>query len=182
MSARRVSRCLLLVALALLAGCEQRREMADQPKFHAYGASGLFTNGKAARPRIRDTVAMDDPSAPVPEPPVTLALLKRGRQRFDIFCAPCHGPVGDGRGRIVERGFPAPPSYHIDRLRQAPDQHFYDVITHGYGAMYSYASRVPPPDRWAIIAYIRALQLSQHASLADVPAKERARLEQGVRR
>jgi mono/diheme cytochrome c family protein len=114
----------------------------------------------------------------VPNPyPITAQLLHRGRERFDIYCSPCHSPVGDGDGRVVRRGFPAPPSYHSERLRNAPDSHFYAVITNGYGAMYSYASRVPPADRWAIVAYIRALQLSQHAGLDDVPPPQRARLE-----
>ena len=108
--------------------------------------------------------------------PITRALLQRGRERFDIHCAPCHSPVGDGDGMIVRRGFPQPPSYHSARLRAAPDRHFYDVITRGYGIMYSYADRVAPEDRWAIVAYIRALQLSQYASLKDVPADEASRL------
>ena len=95
-------------------------------------------------------------------PPLTLALLQRGQERFRIDCTPCHSELGDGNGMVVQRGFPHPPSYHIDRLRQAPTQHFYDVITNGYGAMYSFAARVAPDDRWAIAAYIRALQLSQH--------------------
>ena len=93
--------------------------------------------------------------------PVTMQLLKRGQERFDIYCEPCHSPVGDGDGMVARRGFPHPPSYHIARLRQAPDRHFYDVMTHGYGIMYSYADRVTPEDRWAIVAYIRALQRSQ---------------------
>ena len=114
----------------------------------------------------------------VPNPlPVTAATLARGQERFGIFCAPCHGPLGDGDGLVARRGFPNPPSYHSDRLRNAPDSHLFAVITHGYGAMYPYANRVPPADRWAIVAYIRALQRSQHASLADVPAGERERLE-----
>jgi mono/diheme cytochrome c family protein len=105
--------------------------------------------------------------------PVTRELLVRGRERFNAFCSPCHGKLGDGNGMIVQRGFPHPPSYHIDRLRQAPDGHFYDVITNGFGVMYSYAARVAPEDRWAITAYIRALQLSQNASTNDLPAQER---------
>ena len=105
-----------------------------------------------------------------------LLLIERGQERFDIFCAPCHGRVGDGDGMIVERGFPRPPSYHIDRLRNAPTRHFYDVITEGYGARYSYAARVPPADRWAIVAYIRALQLSQDTAAGSLPADVRARL------
>ena len=105
-----------------------------------------------------------------PAPPVTLALLERGQERFRIYCTPCHSELGDGHGMIVQRGFPPPPSYHIDRLREAPAQHFYDVITNGYGAMYPFAERVQPADRWAIAAYIRALQRSQNATVADVLA------------
>ncbi|HUI22307.1 MAG TPA: cytochrome c [Methylocella sp.] len=110
-------------------------------------------------------------------PPVTFALLARGQERFRIYCTPCHSELGDGNGMIVQRGFPPPPSYHTDRLRQAPVQHFYDVITNGYGAMYSFANRVQPPDRWAIAAYIRALQRSQDAQVADVPENERGALQ-----
>ncbi|HWA87740.1 MAG TPA: cytochrome c [Opitutus sp.] len=108
--------------------------------------------------------------------PLTRALLERGRERFNIYCAICHGRDGYGRGIVVRRGFPAPPSYHEQRLRDAPVGHFFDVITHGYGVMYSYADRVSVPDRWAIAAYIRALQRSQHATLADVPTDQRPRL------
>ncbi|HET7411136.1 MAG TPA: cytochrome c, partial [Pararhizobium sp.] len=100
-------------------------------------------------------------------PKVTEALLKRGHQRFDIYCSPCHGLAGYGDGMVVQRGFPHPPSFHSARLRAAPASHLFDVITKGYGVMYSYASRVPPHDRWAIIAYIRALQLSQNATVAE---------------
>jgi mono/diheme cytochrome c family protein len=157
---------LLLAAAALLAACDR---MTDQPRSKPY--RGLPT---AASLRPEGTVARAKPAAP---PTLSLALIERGRERFDINCAPCHGRSGDGRGMIVERGFPAPPSYHIDRLRNAPSQHFYDVITNGYGAMYSYAARVPEPDRWAIVAYIRALQQSQNAALADVPAEKRRALQ-----
>jgi mono/diheme cytochrome c family protein len=101
--------------------------------------------------------------------PVTRQVLDRGQQRFNIYCAPCHGLLGDGNGIITQRGLRHPPSYHIDRLRQAPVGHFYDVITHGFGAMQDYSAQISPHDRWAIIAYIRALQLSQHATVADVP-------------
>ena len=97
--------------------------------------------------------------------PITMQLLERGRQRFGIYCEPCHSPLGDGDGMIPRRGFPHPPSYHIARLRNAPDRHFYDVMTNGYGIMYSYGDRVTPEDRWAIVAYIRALQRSQGAGL-----------------
>jgi mono/diheme cytochrome c family protein len=117
------------------------------------------------------------PLAAVNPLPITLATLERGRERFDIYCSPCHSKAGDGDGMVVRRGFPAPPSYHIDRLRNAPDAHFFSVITNGYGAMYSYADRTTVDDRWAIVAYIRALQLSQHATIDDVPAERRAALE-----
>ena len=110
------------------------------------------------------------------KPAVTAALLERGHERFGIFCQPCHGAGGDGNGIVVQRGMPQPTSYHDERLRSADDQHFFDVISNGYGAMYSYAARVPPADRWAIVAYIRALQLSRHASLEDVPQDARTQL------
>jgi mono/diheme cytochrome c family protein len=108
--------------------------------------------------------------------PITPQLLHRGQQRFDIYCAPCHSRAGDGDGMIARRGFPHPPSYHTDALRNAPDSHFYDVITNGYGAMFPYADRVAPQDRWAIVAYIRALQLSQHAPASELDAQDLARL------
>lgn len=108
--------------------------------------------------------------------PVTRDLLARGRERFDIYCAPCHGRSGAGDGMIVRRGFPAPPSYHSERLRHAPDNHFYQVISDGYGVMYPYADRILPQDRWAIVAYIRALQLSQHAPRDQLDADDLAHL------
>ncbi len=110
---------------------------------------------------------------PVAVPPVSLALLERGQEQFRIFCTPCHSELGDGNGMIVQRGFPHPPSYHSATLRAAPVQHFYDVITHGWGIMYSFSARVKPADRWAIAAYIRALQLSQQASADDLPPEQR---------
>ncbi len=109
--------------------------------------------------------------------PVTRETLLRGQDRFDIYCAPCHGRTGEGNGMIPRRGYPAPPSYHIDRLRAAPIGHFFDVITRGYGVMYSYGARVEPADRWAIAAYIRVLQLSHDAKISDVPEQDRAQLE-----
>jgi mono/diheme cytochrome c family protein len=108
--------------------------------------------------------------------PIDRQTLDRGRERFDIFCSPCHSIAGDGDGMVPRRGFPHPPSYHTPRLRNAPDAHFYNVITQGYGMMYSYADRVAPRDRWAIVAYIRALQLSQNARIDDVPPEHRAEL------
>jgi mono/diheme cytochrome c family protein len=109
-------------------------------------------------------------------PAVTLALLEHGQQQFHVFCAPCHSELGDGRGMVVQRGFPAPPSFYIDRLRTAPPQHFYDVISDGYGAMYSFAQRVAPFDRWAIIAYIRALQASQNTTADQLTQAQQAEL------
>lgn len=164
--------------------------MADQPKYQPLQASTFFEDGRASRPRVPGTVARGQLRAdealytgstggklvdtfPFP---VTPAVLQRGRERYNIFCAPCHDQVGTGRGMIVQRGFQPPPSFHIERLREAPVGYFFTVITNGFGAMYDYADRIPPRDRWAIIAYIRALQLSQHATLADVPAEERQRL------
>lgn len=108
--------------------------------------------------------------------PVTRALIERGRERFDIYCAVCHGRDGYGAGIVVRRGFPPPPSYHDDRLRQAPDGHFFDVMTRGYGVMLPYADRLTPDDRWAVVAFIRTLQRSQHTALADLSPDERRRL------
>ena len=109
--------------------------------------------------------------------PVTRPLLERGQERYTIFCVPCHDSVGNGQGIIVQRGFRQPPSFHLERLREAPIGHFFAVMTNGFGAMADYATQIPPQDRWAITAYIRALQLSQHATLTDVPAEVRQRLE-----
>jgi len=122
------------------------------------------------RPRVRDGSSYANPL------PLTKALLTRGQQRYDIYCAPCHGRSGDGAGMVVQRGFPAPPSYHTDRLRRAADSHFYQVISDGYGVMYPYADRITPHARWAIVAYIRALQLSQHATRDRLDALDLARL------
>ncbi len=112
-------------------------------------------------------------ATPAAVPAVTLALLQRGQTRFRIYCTPCHSELGDGRGVVVQRGFPAPPSYHTAHLRAAPPQYFYDVITSGYGAMFSFSERVAPADRWAIAAYIKALQRSQQASAEDIAAFEK---------
>lgn len=167
--------------------------MYNQPKAKTYSATDFFANGASARPIPAHTVeyhlARENEAyytgltngllvAQLPAPlKLTPQLLERGRERFDIYCAVCHGLTGDGNGEVVQRGFPAPPTYHSDRLRNAPIGHFYDVITNGYGVMYPYASRVEPNDRWAIAAYIRALQLSQHATLGDLPPNEQRRGE-----
>lgn len=180
--------CAVLTAAA--AGC--RRDMFHQPYSKPLAPSDFFQdNHMASRPLVPHTVARGHLEAnevfytgkagtnlvetfPMP---ITRAVLERGRERFEIYCSPCHGRTGDGNGMIVQRGFPPPPSYHIDRLRKAPVGHFFDVITQGYGVMYSYAQRVEPADRWAIAAYIRALQKSHAATLAEVPPAERAKLE-----
>jgi mono/diheme cytochrome c family protein len=159
------ARALLGLCLMALAGCN---DMSTQPKQKTY--SPLV--GPAAEPEGM----VEYQSQPAPVPRVTLALLERGQERYRIYCAPCHSELGDGNGMIVQRGFPPPPSFHIERLRAAPPQHFYDVMTQGYGAMYAFAERVQPADRWAIAAYIRALQRSQNASLADLSPAEREAL------
>lgn len=167
-----------LLGVWLVAGCNQ--QMEDMPRYDSDEASPLFANGSSAQPPVEGTVAREEDIAVRPDenlPPIDLALLRRGQERYDIFCSPCHSVVGDGDGLVVRRGFPSPPSFHQTALRAAPDNHFYDVITHGYGAMYPYGSRVPPADRWAIVAYIRALQFSQNAEAGSLPPGERAKLE-----
>jgi len=179
--------------LFLLAGC--RPDMFQQPKYNPLSASDFFPDGAGSRPLAPGTVARGRLEENQPfytgkrgtnlleafPMQVSRAVLDRGRERYDIYCSVCHGRTGAGNGMIPQRGFPAPPSYHIDRLRQAPVGHFFDVMTQGYGVMYSYASRVAPEDRWAIVAYIRALQLSHDARLEDVPPVERAGLESASR-
>ncbi len=179
----------LLVLLMLAAGCGHN--MSRQPRYNPLAPSDFFADGRSERPVVPGTVAHGSPAFGDPAytgrgangevlermpVPVTRGLLERGRERFDIYCSPCHGRTGDGQGMIVKRGFRQPPSYHTQRLLDAPDGHFFGVITDGFGEMYSYADRVAPADRWAIIAYIRALQFSQDARLDDVPPAERRRL------
>jgi mono/diheme cytochrome c family protein len=151
---------LWIAPLGLLCGCHQSLTMSDQPKGAEWERTKLFRNGRVLQPPPPGSVAREDDTADVlrEKPPMTLALVERGRQRFNIFCSECHGPTGEGDGMVVQRGFPHPPSFHEPRLIAAPDEHFVDVITNGHGVMYSYADRVPPADRWAIAAYIRALQ------------------------
>jgi len=182
------------LAVAVLPGC--RSEMYDQPRYKPYAASGFFADGTSARPLLAGTVPRPDPrvrgkaSALLFETgktadtlaetlpfPVDRSVLLRGQERFRIFCTPCHGELGNGRGMIVRRGFNPPPSFHTDELRKEPVGHFFDVMTRGFGTMYSYAARIPARDRWAIAAYIRALQLSQHAHAADLPAEDHAQLQ-----
>jgi mono/diheme cytochrome c family protein len=185
-------RIFIAATFVVIAGCENgTRDMYDQPKYKPLGASTLWEDGRASRPLepgtvVHSTGALAGTSsgrfgAIVPnyqeQASFTVNALQRGRQRYEIYCSPCHGLEGDGDGYITRRGFPHPPSYHNDRLRSAPDLHFYQVITNGYGTMYPYADRLSPDDRWAVVAYVRALQLSQHAGLEQVPAEERMRLE-----
>ncbi len=167
-----------LVVSGVVTGCDQR--MIRQPKDKAFGASQLFANGRVQQVPPEGTVARDAvfwDFNTAQRPPMSAELLARGRERFDIFCAPCHGRTGDGDGMIIERGMPRPPSIHAARLRETPDRHILQVITNGYGAMYSYADRVPPSDRWAIAAYIRALQLSRNTDVATLPDELRQKVE-----
>ncbi|WP_148863667.1 c-type cytochrome [Marinobacter fonticola] len=161
-----------------LAGCEQ--DMANQPRYEAYEAAPGWKNDQSALEPVPGTVSRGADLGPVPETlpmPLTAELLEEGRARYNTYCSPCHGRTGDADGMVVQRGFPAPPSLHNERLRSVALRHFYNVMTDGYGIMYSYAARVAPQDRWAVAAYIRALQLSQHASPEDLNEEQRASLE-----
>ncbi len=168
-------RTLPVLAFALVALAACRQDMHDQPRYDPLERSAFFPDGKASRPLVAGTIARGTaPDAP-PER-VTRALLERGRERYDVFCAPCHDRVGTGNGIVVQRGYRRPPSFHDERLRAAPVRYFADVIAHGFGQMPSYAAQVPAADRWAIAAYVRALQVSQHVAAADLTPAERARL------
>jgi mono/diheme cytochrome c family protein len=167
---------LMLAVLALQAACK-REDMYTQRVVRQWDPDLSAPDQTSVRPPVAGTLAREQPDAPVPAPVIIdAALLQRGQARYDIFCSPCHAVSGDGEGMIVQRGFPHPPAFTADRLRHARAQVFYDAITNGHGAMYSYAARVPPADRWAIAAYIRALQLSQSAVIAALPPQDRARL------
>lgn len=151
----------LLIAALLLVGCD---EMARQPRYGTYDNAAPLTGHPGMSRPPRGAVAREDLALAADlaqRPPMTMDLLARGRERYDIYCVPCHDPSGSGRGIVPARGFPNPPSFHIRRLREAPSRHIVDVITHGHGVMYSYADRIAPRDRWAIAAYVRALQLSR---------------------
>jgi cytochrome c5 len=168
--------CVLLGVLA--AGCT-RSNMDSQPKYHEYEQGGLFSNGRVLQAPPAGTIARDDAERAQEaktRPALTAALLARGREQYDIFCSPCHDRTGRGRGIVVQRGMPQPTSLHDQRLRSADDQHLYDVISDGYGAMYAHGDRIRPRDRWAIVSYIRALQLSQHAAVTDLPSDVRDRI------
>lgn len=189
MKANSSLRTFLLVFLGAssLAGCNYtlRQDMANQPRQNTLSPSDVFADGRSERQLIENTVArgsVEDDSLFVPKDsnafplPVTLELLQRGQERYNIFCTPCHGSQGNGLGMVAIRGMKHPPSYHQDRLRQEPNGYIYDVVTNGFGAMYGYSAQIPPRDRWAIIAYVRALQLSRNAHVADLPADLREKL------
>jgi hypothetical protein len=184
-----LSYCLALswiaLGLMLLAGC--RQDMHDQPRYEPLEPSTFFADGRSSRPLVEGTVARGylrldellntgkvngELSETLPFA-VTRELLQRGQERYNIYCTPCHDHVGNGQGMIVQRGLRPPPAFHIERLRAAPIGHFFDVITNGYGAMTNYAAEVAAADRWAIAAYIRALQLSQHAEVAELSEADR---------
>lgn len=186
----------LLALLACLAapiysGC--RQDMHDQPRLKPYAKSTFFADKRAMRPLVPNTVArgrlfedahlnlgkVDGKDAEAFPMPITKEILARGRERFGIYCINCHGTLGDGDGMIVSRGLKRPPSYHIDRLRQAPPGYIFGVITNGFGVMYDLSDRIRPDDRWAITAYVRALQQSQNSTLDDVPADKRDALLRG---
>ena len=177
----------------MAAGC--RQDMHDAPRYEPLEASTFFANGASARPFVANTVArgtlrqdehlyqgkINGQLADTFPMPVTAEVMARGQERYNVYCTPCHGRTGQGNGVVVQRGFRAPPSYHEERLRTAPAGYFFDVMTNGFGAMQDYASQVSVADRWAIAAYIRALQLSQRATIDDVPADRRGDLDRPVR-
>ncbi|BCS31137.1 hypothetical protein TBR22_A03370 [Luteitalea sp. TBR-22] len=190
-AARVAAACGLLLAGALVAGC--RQDMHDTPRYEPLEESDFFADKRAMRPIPEGTVARGNlrenevfytgkengelvDELP-PEVKLDKALLDRGQQRFNIYCAPCHSPLGDGNGTVVQRGYKRPASYHTERLMSIPIGYFYDVITNGFGQMPDYSAQVAPADRWAIAAYIRALQLSQDATIEDVPADKRGELD-----
>ena len=187
-----MSRSTLLLAVAgcaFLAAC--RQDMHDTPRYEPLEASTFFADGRGSRMPVANTVArgtlredehlyqgkIDGQLTDSFPMPVTAELMARGRERFNVFCSPCHGRTGQGNGMIVQRGFRAPTSFHEERLRTAPVGYFFDVQTNGFGAMSDYAAQVPVADRWAIAAFIRALQFSQRATINDVPAERRVDLD-----
>jgi len=189
------SRILLGLCAAMLSvvfgGCQIRQDMADQPKNTPLSPSPFFDDGRSERPLLENTVArgsIADEDLFIPKEsnafplPLTPELLKRGQERYKIFCSPCHGIQGDGNGMVSMRGMKHPPSFtdpNDPRLRQVPNGYLYDVVTNGFGAMLSYSAQVPPADRWAIIAYVRALQLSRNAPVSELPPDVRAKLPAG---
>lgn len=180
---------LVFIIACFAAAC--RQDMHNAPRYEPLEASTFFADGRGSRTLVANTVArgtlredthlyqgkIDGQLAGVFPMPVTAEVMARGRERFNVFCSPCHGRTGQGNGIVVQRGFRAPPSYHEERLRNAPVGYFFDVMTNGFGAMSDYAAQVPVADRWAIASYIRALQLSQRATIDEVPAERRADLD-----
>ena len=185
----RLAALAILVLSGALGAC--RQDMHDAPSYDPLQESTFFADGRASRVLVANTVArgqlredehlftgkINGQLATEFPMPVTAEVMARGQESFNAFCSPCHGRTGEGNGMIVQRGFRQPPSYHEDRLIEAPPGHFFDVMTNGFGAMQDYAAQVPVADRWAIAAYIRALQLSRRATMADVPADRRAELD-----
>jgi mono/diheme cytochrome c family protein len=186
---RRWHKAFALSLLVLTAAC--RQDMHDQPKYTAYKPSDFFADQRSARPLVEGTVAQgsleDDellyagrmggqPAAVFPFA-IDEAAMRRGRERYNIFCSPCHGLSGEGDGMVVQRGYRRPPSLHIDRLRQAPPGHIFDIVSNGFGAMPDYAAQIPVRDRWLIAAYLRALQLSQYAPTAELPPPVQSQLK-----
>lgn len=174
---RRAAMMIGLMTLLTAAACD--REMADQPRYETYDAGALFPNFRVMRHPVPGTVARGElavRAALDDRPVLSMDLLTRGRRLYDAFCTPCHDPAGTGRGVIVARGMPQPPSFHTARIRQAPDAHVLKVIAEGYGVMYGYGARIRPADRWAILGYVRALQLSGHVSADALPEPVRASL------
>jgi mono/diheme cytochrome c family protein len=184
MPSLRKSSWLGLLAILVLAGC--RQDMHDQPRFKPLAMNDFYPDLRSARDPVNGTVARgqlhedvyfytgkvgDNPGDYMPFP-VSEDVLTRGRERFNIYCAPCHSRVGDGNGMVVQRGYRHPPTFHQDRLRKAPLGYFFDVMTNGFGAMPDYAAQIPPRDRWCIVSYIRALQLSQNATQADAGGQQ----------
>jgi cytochrome c5 len=174
----------------MFAGCENtlRQDMANQPRQNPLSPSEFFADGRSERPALENTVvrgSIQDDALLVPKDsnafplPVTAELLERGQQRYAIFCTPCHGIQGDGMGMVAMRGMKHPPSYHQERLRQVPNGYLYDVVTNGFGAMYGYSAQIPPRDRWAIVAYLRALQLSRNVPVGQLPEELREKLMAG---
>jgi mono/diheme cytochrome c family protein len=172
--------------LVLLGGC--RQDMADQPRANPLSPTTFFADGRSERPLVDGTVprgSLADDALFVPKEsnafplPVNQELLERGQERYKIFCTPCHGLQGDGNGMVAVRGMKHPPTYHQDRLREVPNGYLYDVVTNGFGAMLGYSAQIPPRDRWAIIAYVRALQLSRNAPVSELPAELREKLDAG---
>ena len=178
-----------IASLLLIAGC--RQDMHDQPRYEPLEFSDFFDDGRASRPLVEGTVAQGQLQldtllytgriagelADTLPFPLTRELLARGQERYNIYCSPCHDRVGTGQGIVVRRGFRRPSSFHSDRLREMPMGYYFEVVSQGFGVMMDYAAQVTPHDRWAIVAYIRALQLSQQATLADVPMAERQHLQ-----